>query len=126
MDHKEMFEKAKEAKSIEELMSIAKENGMELSKESAEAYFEEMHKSGELSDEELDNVAGGGCHKKDGRLVVTVMYSCDQFVCRICGKTGIHVHSVGNIVTAQPACEICKFCSWEKGLWLCNHPANTK
>ena len=32
MDHKEMFEKAKEAKSVEELMSIAKENGMELSK----------------------------------------------------------------------------------------------
>ena len=121
-----MFEKAKEAKSIEELMSIAKENGMELSKESAEAYFEEMHKSGELSDEELDNVAGGGCHKKDGRLVVTVMYGCEHFVCRICGKTGVHVHSVGNIVTAQPACEICKFCSWEKGLWLCNHPANMK
>ena len=29
-----------------------------------------------LSDEELDNVAGGGCHKKDGRLIVTTMHSC--------------------------------------------------
>ena len=66
MDHKEMFEKAKEAKSVEELMSLAKENGMELSKESAAAYFEEMHKSGELSDGELDNVAGGGCERKGG------------------------------------------------------------
>ena len=86
MDHKEMFEKAKEAKSIEELMSIAKENGMELSKESATAYFEEMHKSGELSDEELDNVAGGGCHSKDGRLVVTIRYSCENFICKHCGR----------------------------------------
>lgn len=58
---KELFEKAKEAKSEEELMSLAKENGAELTSEEAAAYFAQLHKSGELSDEELGNVAGGGC-----------------------------------------------------------------
>ena len=58
---KELLEKAKEAKSAEELMSFAKENGVELASEEAEEYFARLNKSGELSDEELDNVAGGGC-----------------------------------------------------------------
>ncbi len=111
MDHKEMFEKAKEAKSVEELMSLAKENGMELSKESATAYFEEMHKSGELSDEELDNVAGGGCHSKDGRLIVSEFYSCENGVFS---------------KVFDCSCVSCKYSSYEKGLRLCNHPANTK
>ena len=67
---KELFEKAKEAKSAEELLSLAKANGVELTQEEAAEYFAQLNKSGEISDEELDNVAGGGCHKKDGRLVV--------------------------------------------------------
>lgn len=58
---KELLEKAKEAKSAEELMSFAKENGVELASEEAEEYFARLNKSGELSDEELGNVAGGGC-----------------------------------------------------------------
>ncbi len=126
MDQKELFEQAKNAKSAEELLSLAKENGVELTKEDAEEYFAQINKNGELSDEELDNVAGGGCHKKDGRLVVTTMHSCGQFVCKSCGRAGEHTHHVGNIVTVYPACGICKFCSYEKGLWLCNHPANIK
>ena len=123
---KELLEQAKAAPSAQELLSLAKENGIELTEEEAAAYFAQMHQSGELSDEELDNVAGGGCHKKDGRLVVTIMYSCDQFVCKSCGRKGEHTHHVGNIVTIYPSCEICKYCTYESGLWLCNHPANTK
>ncbi len=42
-------------------MTIAKGNGMELSEEEAAACFAQLNKSGELADEELDNVAGGGC-----------------------------------------------------------------
>ena len=37
MEQKELFEKAKEAKSAEELLSLAKENGMELTEEEAAA-----------------------------------------------------------------------------------------
>lgn len=123
--NKELLEKAKEAKSAEELMSFAKENGMELTKEEAEAYFAQLNKSGELSDEELDNVAGGGCHNKDGRLVVTVWYNCSDFTCKKCGRknTGDHFHMIdGYRTTYMQQCQFCKYISYEGGLWLCNKP----
>ena len=57
---KELVAKAKEAKTPEELMALAKENGVELTEESAAAYFDRLHpQTGELSDSELDNVSGG-------------------------------------------------------------------
>lgn len=56
---KELLEKAKTAKSAEELLALAKNEGNELTAEQAEKVFEELHKAGELSDEELDNVTGG-------------------------------------------------------------------
>ena len=56
---KELLEKAKIAKTAEELLAMAKAENIELSAEQA---FAELNKTGELSDEELDNVAGGvGC-----------------------------------------------------------------
>lgn len=125
MDQKELLEQAKKAKSAEELMSLAKENGMELTKEEAEAYFVQLNKSGELSDEELDNVAGGGCHNKDGRLVVTVWYNCSDFTCKKCGRknTGDHFHIIdGYRTNYMQQCQFCKYISYEGGLWLCNKP----
>lgn len=125
MDQKELLEQAKKAKSAEELMSLAKENGMELTKEEAEAYFAQLNKSGELSDEELDNVAGGGCHNKDGRLVVTVWYNCSDFTCKKCGQknTGDHFHIIdGYRTNYMQQCQFCKYISYEGGLWLCNKP----
>ena len=69
----ELLEKAKEAKSAEELLSLAKANGVELTEEEAAEYFAQLNKSGELSDEELDNVAGGGCQTKvDGEKYTVV------------------------------------------------------
>ena len=65
----ELIAKAKQAKTPEELMTLAKENGIELTEESAQAYFNKLNpKTGELADEELDNVAGGGCHSDNGYL----------------------------------------------------------
>ena len=65
----ELIAKAKEAKTPEELMVLAKENNMELTEESAQVYFNQLNpKTGELSDDELDNVAGGGCQSDNGRL----------------------------------------------------------
>ncbi len=58
----ELLEKAKAAATPEALMALAKENGMELTGEEAKGYFERLHpKDGALSDDELDNVAGGAC-----------------------------------------------------------------
>ena len=56
---KELIEKAKTAKTAEELLEMAKEESIEMSAEQAAEYFATIHASGELSDEELDNVAGG-------------------------------------------------------------------
>ena len=128
----ELHEKAKAAKSAEELLSLAKENGMELTESEAEEYFAQLNKSGELSDEELDNVAGGGCHSKDGRLIVTTAYSCDDFTCRICGSHRRDYHShVTNLESrsatiVQPTCNGCKYMTIERGLYLCNHPDHRK
>ena len=55
----EQISKARQAKSSEELLTLAKENGVELSAEQAKTYFTELHKESELSENELDTVAGG-------------------------------------------------------------------
>ena len=57
----EQLAKAKAAKSAEELLALAKENGIEMTEEEANKYYADFHKEGELADEELDNVSGGGC-----------------------------------------------------------------
>lgn len=56
---KELLERAKTTKSAEELLEMAKGENIELTAEEAAKAFEELHKTGEISDEELDNVAGG-------------------------------------------------------------------
>ena len=76
----ELITRARCAKTPEEIMTFAKENGEEISEESAKAYFEQLHpKTGELSDEELDNVAGGGCYSDNGRLETTCGYKCKHY-----------------------------------------------
>lgn len=55
----EQMTKAKSAKTAEELLATAKENGIEMTADEAAKYFAEFHKQGELADEELDNVYGG-------------------------------------------------------------------
>lgn len=56
---KELLEKAKTAKTAEELLKIAKAEGTELTAGQAEAVFAGLNRSGELSDTELGGVAGG-------------------------------------------------------------------
>ena len=81
MMNEEMIAKAKEAKSVEELIALAKENGIELNEEDAKMYFEQFNaKKGELSDDELDAVAGGGCETKvDGKEYTVVTAPCKCF-----------------------------------------------
>ena len=56
---KELLKKAKTAKTAEELLEMAKAENIELNAEEAAQALAKMNKNGELSDEELDNVAGG-------------------------------------------------------------------
>ena len=68
---------AKKATSPEELMTTAKDFGVELDVETATAYFSQLNpQSGELSDDELDHVSGGGCNTSDGHTIVTCMKKC--------------------------------------------------
>lgn len=59
----ELMEEAGKVKSLEELMELSKNHQLELTKEDAEKFLASLEKTkneGEISDEELDNVAGGG------------------------------------------------------------------
>ena len=126
---KELLTKAKSAENSAALLALAKENGMELTQEESDAYFAELHKTGELSDDELENVTGGGC-RKNGHLVVTIGYSCELWECRK------HPHlrsywirqSKANFAgcpecnTSEVTCRTCYYCKYTGGLWLCVNP----
>ncbi len=81
MDSK-MLEKAKTAKSVEELLEMAKAENIKLSQEQAKEIFERLGSDGELSDEELDSVSGG-C----GLAV-------ERYYCKSCGSYDVE-YSVG-------------------------------
>ena len=83
-----MIEKAREVKTAEELLLLVKENEIEMTSDEAATYFAQLNpKSGELDDDELDNVAGGACGNK--AEVKDITGSEDQFHgCFKCGKCG--------------------------------------
>lgn len=58
---KEQIAKVKEAKSAEELLTMAKESGVRITADKAKETFDAWHKEGELTDDELDSVSGGAC-----------------------------------------------------------------
>ena len=55
---KEMLAKAMQCKTADELMELAKEEGYDITKDEAEAYFVELSDV-ELDSEKLKNIAGG-------------------------------------------------------------------
>ena len=117
MDNKftpELIEKAKEAKTPDELMSLAKENGVELTEESAASYFDRLNpKAGELSDSELDNVSGGGCLSDDPYdTCMADGYCLSDYVCNRCGTRGIDfstgVLRCSGCFASDPRCRNCR------------------
>ncbi len=87
----ELLQKAKECKSAEELLALAKENGMEMTENQAAELFARLNQEGELSDDELDSAAGGGCGGssddkdclKDGDVVRTLDGFCCDCGCNV-------------------------------------------
>ena len=67
---KEQIAKAMQCKSAEELIAFAKSEGIDITKEEAEAYLAEMNDV-ELDDERLQHVAGGNCWGRE--------YNWEQF-----------------------------------------------
>ena len=128
MTREELLLKAKNAKSAQELFTFAKENDIELTEESAKAYFEQLHKTGELSDDELNNVSGGGCYHGD-YLIVSALHYCDDWRCEECGKhdhSSLHGHRCDRETSKEAAdriacCNSCKYCIYADSLWLCTY-----
>jgi predicted ribosomally synthesized peptide with nif11-like leader len=56
----ELIARAKAARSAEELLELAKENGLDLTEDDAKTFFEQLHANAEVSDDELEAVSGGG------------------------------------------------------------------
>ena len=133
MDINEMIMKGKNANTVEELKEMAAEQDWDMTDEEATAYFDELQNcaaqdSGELSDDELDDVSGGGCHTKDGRLVVTVLHSCGHFTCKNCYNTAHLLRGAENgrckRCRTSAYCKNCAYCIYEGGKWLCGQPIN--
>lgn len=130
----EIIEKARDAQNPEELRSLAAAHGWEMTPEEGEAYFARLCPAmGELADEELENISGGGCHGSDGRMITTVLNHCysKYYTCKLCGE-GCDFDTKGDVIlkcTIRSAldpgfCQSCKHCTYERGLWICNHPAH--
>ena len=108
----EIIEKAKAARSAEELLALAKENNVEMTPDEAATYFAQLNpKSGELNDDDLDNVAGGACssnsanyaHEGDRVRVINGRR------CSVCGGTIGYIKWDGfrdedNVVCENSAC----------------------
>ena len=119
----ELLTKAKAAETPEELLALAKENGIEMTAEEAQKIFAQLHsQSGELSDDELDNVSGGACYGRDDCLMTTIAYGCRYYE-PATTKNGVN-----------GTCGACRY--WDKTYWsglelfgmplLCVHPKNKK
>ena len=65
---REQIEKAMACKTADELMAAAKAEGIELTKDEAEAYLVEM-RDVELTDAELKKAAGGYCWVDGGKHI---------------------------------------------------------
>lgn len=98
MDNKltlDFIEKAKQAKSAEELLSIAKENGAELTEEESNEYFALLNEPDkELFDDELDDVVGGVKDVFDHTLKPCggehfVGDGCNNYKCRYCNTQNV-------------------------------------
>lgn len=119
----DLLEKLKKTEKTEEFIILLKKNGIDIEKEKAEEYFKTLHRNGEIDDDELDKVSGGGCYSSEGYLMTTCGYRCSNFTRSV---------AAGN----KENCSSCMY--WDKtlgdigseiGTWFgvplkCLHPAN--
>ena len=58
MNKEDFLAKLKGVKSVDDVIALAKENGLEIAPDKAKELFDKLS-GGELTDEQLENVAGG-------------------------------------------------------------------
>ena len=140
MTHEELMQKAKSAKSADDILAIAKENGLEVSREDAEMYIKANSASGELSDDALDGVTGGAAYTLcGGYLIVTNFHECDRWKCGKCGGDdikyipadsgsgwdGVHKCDVYSKVYKK-SCTTCEYMKYRFPFRICTHPETKK
>ncbi len=140
MTHEELMLKAKSAKSADDILEIAKENGLEVSREDAEMYIQTNAKSGEISDEALGGVTGGAAYTlRGGYLIVTNFHECDRWKCDECGGDRfeyMHVASDSGWAYAHKCgghpngcgkgCATCEYMKYRFPFQICTHPDTRK
>jgi len=117
----EQLEAAKAAKTPDELIALAKENGVEITREQAERFIALTAEPSAaapadkgtqaLSDEELENVAGGYCKDSQGREIVTLITLCVHGIWRKTTLCGDEVWDT----------KYCPYLTYEGGMWYCNY-----
>ena len=110
----EMIEKAKTVKSAEELLELAKANGMEITADEAKTYFAQLNpKSGELDDDDLDAVAGGTDKNKEGYVKVDKNDEC------LCGEYESSPTPIHSNTKDGRHCGTCKHCRQVRSADIC-------
>ena len=107
-----IIEKAKGAKTAHELLELAKAEGINIPVDEAATYFAQLNpKSSELSDNELDNVSGGGCI--DGLPLYRNYTMVQEFFCTNCFR--VYPASKCNVIhyEAQDDVAYCPDCNGE-------------
>ena len=140
MTHEELILKAKGAKSADDILAIAKDNGLDVSREDAEMYIQMNRESGELSDEVLDSVTGGAAYTlRGGYLIVTNFHECDRWKCDECGGNDIRYTRVasesgwawahkcgGHPNGCDKSCATCEYMKYRFPFQICIHPDTRK
>ena len=102
----EMIDKAKTAKSADELLELAKANGVEITEDEAKTYFAQLNpKDCELNDDDLDSVAGGYVCST-GRVGDTVRVISGE-TCPTCGSDTGTVEKWGTLGDRVVLCNNC-------------------
>ena len=102
----EMIEKAKAAKTVEELLEIAKAEGVEMTEAEAKTYFAQLEVKGvAIDDDDLDSVAGGYVCSS-GKVGDTVRVISGE-TCPTCGSDTGTVEKWGTLGDRVVLCNNC-------------------
>ncbi len=120
--NEKLIEKAKKAASAEEILEIAKENDIYMVKQEAEMIYKQLHTNAEVSDEELESVAGG-CTGSGGKTIVTSGCKCFngkyERISGITLKDGGMIRGLWETCTADGCCGRCEHLVIKNGMGYC-------
>ncbi len=130
----ELIAKAKECKSVEELLALAKENDYPLNADEAKTLLATLNSEGELSDDELDNASGGACQTTVDGMEYTVTTNHNK--CFIPGgfkpeermdKLGLRfMWGMEMDVNGEEKCGICHHLEFKGGVGYCGKSGKQK